>query len=393
MSNEINLTTSDGKKIYFPNSDAQVEKSWANESFWGSVFSAINKDGNNKLSTDEINDFLGQLKTAAGTDNVLQENELEDFAKKLKVSFEDLKKAVSNLSGAMLANNIDKAIPAWYDSDIKKPDVLEDIINNKIDQDNIVSVLNHYNAKDKNSISEEIINNFEQEKAVKLMDKLVGDLSIAVKKEDLSINVLLEKYNNAKANNNLQEMSDAFEDMEEYLHYRAISKNLINEHMKITHTIDTTRGDITMNIKGPLSTVNDVILKFLAWKNDAPITNDLKGDGIVGNSISKATTEEGLIILEALQELLQDAAFNEKLHACFSKDLDKHCFSLYWPKDKAYFCSTENGLVKQDEVNKGTIGDGDMSIVVTATINRLKSERENITDKEQMKQYLLEKFM
>ena len=114
----------------------------------------------------------------------------------------------------------------------------------------------------------------------------------------------------------------------------------------------------------------------LAVKNSVS-TEDLLGDGIVENTKSKALTKEGEIVLNAIKKAINDPRKKEIIQNLTAKD--NHCNGVYFPGIDTSFQYTENGLIKDNWLEKASLGDGDTTVIVSAIIKICSDKNIKIT--------------
>lgn len=386
MSYTIKLANNNNSMNFPENKTPLRNETWVSDANWSPVFDFIDKKdvADHQLSKKEVSLFVRDIKNAAGEDGILQEQELKNLAGSYKVNMKTFKNAVNTLSGMLVANNISSKFAGWF-GDPADLEGAEKAIMEQVNSNNAAVVVAH-----KPELLNKITANYPDDKATQMLNKIFEDLKVTAKENGVRIDTLVEKYEEAKSKNDTNAMKSCINGVIQYFNNKYVVHNVIQAHNP-THT--TYRGRFAPEIKEKpmkITETNKIKIQQFAIENNAEITDDLVGDGIVGNTKSVSSNPQGNIIHDAIIELLENPEFKEKLETCYKKEGNKMGF--YWSKANAGFCSGENGLVECNEIEKGVVGDGDMTLVVAAVIKRLQSESYPYLNKEDVKNFILDRM-
>ena len=371
----------------FDTNSITVDKNYRNENIW-SVYKSFDTNKNNKLENNEITGFNNIVKQYAG-DDVLDENEQVKLAAKLGVSVQELVKGISLLDADIIAlsisNSLHPGIFGKTDTDTAKT------IINKINKNNVGEVWTQYQSSVDNklsiakafivkdtSLAKDILDNYSFAEAKSMLKKVMTAMVEKAKELGINVNTLIQKYNNGIRNQDKKEIDAAMRETAARLDYAvrlSIAADVQCE--KITHP--------------KLSRKNLAKMAELARQAGAPVTKDIAGDGVLGNTKSVALNEKAKVVLDVVNELLKNPETKEQLQACVRKE--KHCLSVNFPNRAEDFTNTENGLITTNTMKDSVVGDGDMTILVYGIINTMEIEQfKSYNNKEAVKEFILKQF-
>lgn len=386
MSNSMNIKLQDSSNVFLNKTNEKIDKNYRNEPIWH-VLKNFDTNQNEKLETIEINDFIKTILKFAGEDKVLNNDEVKQLAVSMDVSEQDLKKAITLLSSDILADNL---ISTFNVAMMKKVDTkkAEELLA-QIDKNNVSEVWDYYQSMIDNknsflgflvrdtSLANDILENYSYKDAAKLLKKLVTVMYQAAKERGIDVSNLIKNYNTALLKGDKKGIDAAIRELSSRLNYNTRMNKDINNHIALMNG-------------AKINNTNLEHLKSMSQKSNIEITDDIIGDGVLGNTPSKALTEEGRVILNAINELMQDETMKEKINACFTKK--DNCFEAYFPNANAFVTLTEYGLVTEDVVKNGVIGDGDMSFLVYSIQRYMTVNKDNLENIQDIKQYIQDLF-
>ena len=364
----------DNKKEY------SVKKYFQQDANWD-VFKVFDKNNNGKIDSKAIERLNTIITDYAGEDKVLDSEEAQELAGKLEVSEKELYKALNVLSSDLVAIELAEAL-SEKTTDKEKA---RKLIGN-INKQNIAEIWQHYqntvddnNAflgmfiKNRTSLSNDILKNYPVKEARLMLKNIVTSMHASGKAYGIDLTNLVTQYNNALKRCDYKQMDSVVKEMGSRLNTqeRIIANN--NKYNK------------TSGIHKPYNeTIEE--MEALAKKSKAPVTNDLLGDGVLGNTKSVALTKRGGYVLGALEEFMQDKDMKSRLVSCYRKD--DNWSGICFPDERMVFSTTPNWFVELKQVNKGSVGDGDTTAFVAAVLRYADLNDVNISSKEDAKELI-----
>lgn len=386
MSNKIKFQTNNS--VYQNNKPYNsVAQNYRNSTVW-SVYAKFDTNGNEKLEANEVEKFNSFIQTTAGNDGIIDSEELKKAAGSLGVSVGDLQKAASLLSSDVIADNlIENFAPRVFGSADKENGAK---LIRKIDKNNVSEIWSQYQSlvdkrnskfgillKD-TSLAKDILDNYSFSESAKLLKQIVEAMYSSAREQNIEIKTLVQDYNTALKNQDKKGMDAAIREMGARLNYAVRMDDRINEHL-------AKMGDNPKMNNKNLSKAKEIAAQY-----SASVTEDIVGNGKLGDTPSKAVTNEGKVILDALNVLLANTRTREKIQACMKKDKD--CFNVYFPNANVCHSSTEYGLITENYIQNGVVGDGDMTLLVAAIMRRAELENVTLRNSNEAQKYIYELF-
>ncbi len=386
MASEIKFQSAN-TNLYLNKPFESINKNYRNENIWN-VYASFDKNNNESLENSEVESFNNFVLKYAGSDGVLDKQELKQAASALKVSEGEFSKAASLLSSDVIADNLAKAfLPRVFGKANTEETTL---LLSKINKNNVSEVWKYYqNAIDNRnsilgflikdtSLTKDILDNYSFSEASKILKPIVTSMYEAAKSKNIDVRILVQDYNKALKNQDTKAMDAAIREMGERLNFSTRMSDNIDRHLKLM-------GDDPKMNKKNLARAQEI-----AKQQNAVVSSDIVGDGVLGNTESKALTKEGQIVLDALNKLFEDPRTKEKISACFKKERD--CFNVYFPNLNAHNSSTEYGLMTENYISETVVGDGDMSMLITAILRIAELRGDELTNTEQAQEYIYNLF-
>jgi hypothetical protein len=119
-------------------------------------------------------------------------------------------------------------------------------------------------------------------------------------------------------------------------------------------------------------------------------STDMLGDGEIGNSNYAITSKEAEVVSKALNNILKDPAIKEQIESCYKKD--ENIFSVYLPRQNRKYDYNEVGLVEDKLYKNSCVGDGDMTVLISAIIKNAKIENIDLNDVKAIERYIKNSF-
>lgn len=351
--------------LYLQSNGNEVNVDWRYKEF-KNIWSYYDKNSDGKLDEKEIQKMKNDYKAAAGSDRVMDKNELKKFAAKFSASVSSVSQFFHDVDGDLIASDLkNKLQTGFFESqDLSGAEKLINRINKK----NVNKVNYTYTDENKDgapTLIEDVMDSFKFDKAAGLAKKMMTALASACKENKININNTIAEFNKAIANKDKKAVIKTVNDAAAMLDNAMVNKKQIKEHT----------GKFKLSKLG--SGNMEKLKKMAASKNTAAVESDIAGDGVLGNHKSTAMTSEGKIVLDAVNTALKNKTLREKLGACIRKE--NSCLCAYIPKTKTTYPYTENGLVNENIIKNSTIGDGDMSLLVSAIMSEAEKANYKIT--------------
>ena len=374
---------------------ADIENNWHTTLLWD-VYNGISANANEtkSISPSKIQSFYKNIMKFAGEDSLLDDTELKQLANFLNVDSVELKGTITQVNGIALADeihsNLKSGLFKTYDIEAFKTLIKE------VSSSNIADVWARYNERQESlfgghngTLAEVIVKRFGNSKETsKLLQLLATKMFEASKDKNIEAYALIKDYNQAAKENDFEKRVKLLNELGERFYYAQRTKNAVWIHENLTDGVP--KGTL-------LDDANKDKLKVMqnyAKNMNVEITEDLLGDGVIGNTQSKPTLKENWeakMILNALNDLLQDPSFKEKIQACYRKENNQ--YAVYFPKHNARFATTDVEIVTtKRQLIDGVVGDGDMTVVVTAIMKAMEKTGQNISNEQDMRAYIKNMF-
>ena len=387
MSSDIKLQSLSNSSVYLSEPSESIKKNYRNETIWN-VYTAFDTNKNDKLEKEEVKNFNNFILEFAGADKILDNKELKKAASSLGVTDKDLSKAISLTGSDIIADNLITALAPRVFGSADTENVT--FLLSKINKDNVSEVWKYYQTSVDNrnsvfgvlikdtSLAKDILDNYSFKDATPILKNIVTSMYKAAKENNIDVTILVQDYNKALKSGDKKGMDAAIREMGERLNYTTRMRDRIDQHIAMM-------GD---NPKMNDYNLNNA--KSIASTKGLQATTDIVGDGVLGNTESKAMTKEGQIVLDALNKLLSDPRTKEKISACFKKEKD--CFNVYFPNANAHHSSTEYGLMTENYIAETVVGDGDISMLAAAILRMAELRGDELTNTDQAQEYIYNLF-
>lgn len=350
------------------------------ESLWNVLGKFDINKADKKLDKTEISIFNEKIKSAMGSDGELSAEELNKLAKELNVSSEDLKEAITIVGADVLADNIYAVEhgPFFERADTTKNKMLEQL--KYINKNNVVEVFQYFNEAHSRgrgvshlsvALQKTITNQAELNKQY---DRLEQMLVQRAEELNLDLSYLDEQYHNGKGTK-----SDILIDMARQL-------SLNNE--------GTARARYRTNTEGSyaIRTADKKQMMSTAQKYGLEPTDDLYGNGILGDSPSVALSSDAAKILKVVNKMLADPDKASRLRSCVVKY--KNYLAVTEFDRNTVNTAPETNLIPYTDPkskDRSTIGDGDMTIFVHFIQTSLRSDNKSVSkmSEEDLERYII----
>ncbi len=391
MSNEINkIITVTGEKVFtniMPDSTGALE-----DSLWH-IFECVDENYDQKLSGKEISIFNKKIQEYAAKDgnkSELSEEEVKMLAenygikntsamKSLGLTNVDIIKMIMSYtsSEAMIKNMGESLHGKWYNFGFVQPNKEKfEALFNELNEANIGYVWGNYPT----SLSKDILLFYTENEATKFFDEAFQIMKNKADMKCVKIDTLINQYSNTK---DVQKKAAVIEEMSSRIYTADVALMCV---LKKANVDKLTYKDISNESKTKIENI--------ATKVGAPITDDLYGDGVLGNTKSVNSSKmqlPAMKILPVLNKVLSNPNLKERAQACVRKE--GNYLVVNFPNDKGYqvlaeeYLADERGRTIQD----GVIGDGDMSNFVITIYDKLNQDgkQDLLKNEKALEQYII----
>ena len=380
VSSSITLTNYSDKNI---SKNISVKQTYRSEDIWH-VYKSFNKNGDKIMDAREIESFQKTVKQFAG-DNVLDNDEQTRLAAKLGVSVDELAKAIRLLDADVIALSLSQTLES------KSNNATSSKLINKINEDNVTEIWTQYQSSidDKNSflrlfmrkdssLAKDILDNYPKNEAKAMLNKVFNAMVQHAREENINISTLVAKYRKALNNFKAEDIDAAMREIASRLDgavRSSLSADVMNK--KITYP--------------KLSNKNLAKMEYIAKIHKVQVTEDIAGDGVLGNTPSAATNRNAKVVLDAVNELMKNPKVKEQLSSRVRKE--KNCIIVNLPNRAENSILTENGLVTTNAMTQSTVGDGDMTMFTYTILSNMQKDKFNdFNNKDAVKEYILNLF-
>lgn len=391
MSNEINkIITATGEKVFTnitPDSTGGLA-----DSLWH-IFECVDENYDQKLNVKEISIFNKKVQEYAAKDG--DKSELsEDEARMLAENFgikntpamkslgltnvDIVKMIMSYTSSEAMIKNIGEALHGkWYNFGFAQPNKeLFEALFNELNETNIGYVWGNYPT----SLSKDILLFYPENEATKFIDEAFQIMKNKADMKGVKIDTLTNQYSNTK---DVEKKAAVIEEMASRIYTADIALMCV---LKKANVDKLTYKDISNESKTKIENI--------ATKAGAPITDDLYGDGVLGNTKTVNSSKmqlPAMKILPVLNKVLSNPNLKERAQACVRKE--GNYLVVNFPNDKGYqvlaeeYLADERGRTIQD----GVIGDGDMSNFVITIYDKLiqDGKQDLLKNEKALEQYII----
>ena len=303
---------------------------------------------NGYISAKEVSIFNAKLQEYAAKDgniSELSDKEAEALCKELGIN----KGILFKLMNLLGLNALNKAISEAIG---KRKDGAEfEKLISEINGNNINDVLSSYND---GNLIKDIISTYKTD-SFPYLNKLLEPMKEYAENRNIIITTLIEAYNKSVENKDCKAAQDALTEIQKRFEMSVQAEERAEKYRNL-------------NGKDVITPENKARIENLAKVSGAPITEDLYGDGVLGNTPSKPAKggdETSTLILNAVNELMEDPVIKERLQACVSKH--ENIITVILPGGHFKQAVAEGSLDRnQGRLVYQVIGDAEMSLFVDA---------------------------